>query len=194
MTLSLIDIRIANDAPEGFVEFHIRADALLPATCLVVIERPGQDKAFLADDGWQSNYFRVATSVRHDLPFVSCLRLSDTMLRCLETGYNYRITIFDPNGKELGLFVVNWFPPADLQSSVARQRLPPAVVLASDELRPVSTDPNEETPEAGPAVAPPHFEAPRISPPLRQVTRCGHCGGEVFSTLINCPYCGHIIC
>lgn len=193
MNLSLIDILMAPDAPERFCEFRIRADAPLPSSCVVVIERPGQDKAFLAADGWQANYVRLATPIRHDPPAASCLRLSGSLLRFLETGYNYRITLFDDDGAQLGLFVVNWYPPPDLLPPVAPPRSTSAGVTdsTSDKRQPDPADPADKLPGTGAAVVPPRPDMGRTNQPSRNLKLCG-CESQrtVFSTMAACPFCG----
>lgn len=195
MSLSLIEVRVAADAPGKYCEFRIAADAPLPATCLIAIERPGQDKAFLAADGWQSNYVRLATPVCHDEPDASCLRLSGTLLRFLETGYNYRLTLFDPHGTELGMFVVNWYPPPSFLSPAPPPHRPSAVATdaTAEELRPVPADQDDEPPNVSAGFRPPFPDSPSHHQPTRQVTRCAQCKGEVFSTFATCPYCGHVL-
>jgi hypothetical protein len=196
MNLSLIDILIAPDAPERFCEVRIRADAPLPSSCVVVIERPGQDKAFLATDGWQANYVRLATPIRHDPPAASCLRLSGSLLRFLETGYNYRITLFDDGGAQLGLFVVNWYLPPDLLPPVAPPRSMSAAVTdsTSDKRQPDPANPADELPGTGAAVLLPRPDTARTDQPPRQVKPCG-CESQrmVFSTMVTCPFCGRAL-
>ena len=199
MTISLIDVRMAPDASENFCDLRIRTDAPLPETCLAVIERPGQEKAFLAADGWQANYVRLKISVLDQAPGISCLRMSRYLLVFLETGYNYRISLSGSDGKELGLFVINWYPPAGFLSPALPSRrskpaepdlLNPVVQqpVAEVEGEPVSPEPDPEP--AALRSSPPPRVAPK-GPSLRQVMRCTSCGGEVFSTFTACPYCGH---
>ena len=201
MTISLIDVRMAPDASENFCDLRIRADAPLPETCLAVIERPGQEKAFLAADGWQANYVRLKISVLDEAQDISCLRMSRSLLGFLETGYNYRISLSGSEGEELGLFVINWYPPAGFLSSARPLRrskpaepdfLDPVVEQPVAEFveEPFSPQPDPE-PAALPT-SPPPFVAPK-NPSPRQVMRCPSCAGEVFSTFTACPYCGHPI-
>jgi hypothetical protein len=195
MTISLIDVRMAPDASENFCDLLIRGDAPLPETCLAVIERPLQEKAFLAVDGWQANYVRLQISVLDEAQDISCLRMSRSLFGFLEAGYNYRISLYGAEGEELGLFVINWYPPAGFLSPARPLR--PSKPAEPDLLDPVVVQPMAEVveeplspePAALPSL-PPLPVAPK-NPSPRQVMRCPSCGGEVFSTFTACPYCGH---
>lgn len=192
MTLSLIDIRMALDEPEQFCEFRIYAEFRLPDACLLVIERPGQEKPYLGVDGWQANYIRLEAVIRYDLPTASCLRVPRGLLRSLETGYNYRISLFDCDGGELGYFVTNWYPPSGIFSPVRSVGGPATEALGKEKIEPDPTYMVELPAKAEPSEKPP----PQPSAPkkllLRQVVRCRNCGGQVFSTVATCPYCGHL--
>ena len=110
MAIEFIGVRHDPSFPDQFFEITINRDAPLPDICQVVIERPGQEEPYLASRGWQANYTHIEISLRQDETTLKGLRLSQKLLRFFEAGYNYKISLVDLEGRDLGFLVIGWNP------------------------------------------------------------------------------------
>ena len=181
MSYDQIGFRPDPDFPDRYFEIALRAEPALPALCKIVIERPGQEKAFLSTSGWQAGYARIEAQTRKDEGGLNALRLPRSMIAFLEVGYNYKIGILDGQGEELGFFVTSWNPGSALM------KRPPARVDVAKPAEPEEPElPSEpHVRRTGQEDAP-----PRKAETPRAVIRCANCKGEIFSTFASCPYCG----
>ena len=182
MTINQIAVRPDPTLPDQFFEITISTQFPLLGACKAMIERPGQEEAYLASSGWQANYTHIEVALRQDHTPLQGLRLSRNLLRFFEPGYNYKISLFDMQGAELGFFVIGWNPGQDLLTP----RRPADLPIATEpmpELEPI--------PQTVPL--PPEFKAVQVQPRVfvspREVIQCRKCGGEIFSTFATCPYC-----
>jgi hypothetical protein len=149
-----------------------------------VIERPGQEQAFLASGGWQANYTHLKVSLRQDDTPRQGLRLSRDLLKFFESGYNYKISLFDLHDQDLGFFVIGWNPGQELLIQPSPEGLHPI---------PEPRREPEPEPEPAPRLGPEPLPEPELEPILvaaREVVQCRKCRGEIFSTFSACPYCG----
>ncbi len=192
MLIDLIEVRPDLSMPKQFFEITICTAAPLPNSCEVVIERPGQDKPYLASSGWQANYIRLKVVLRKDVTPHCGLRLPRDILHFFETGYNYKMCLHDLQDGELGFFVVSWDPSRELlnQQSIPTQPVaaPPIQVLETELL--ASEEPKSILDQKPEVMLNPVQKLKPISDRPRVVMRCKKCGGEIFSTFASCPYCG----
>ena len=158
--------------PNGFFEIIIGSQRPLPEYGQVVIERPGQQEAYLATKGWQANYAYLEITICQDNTSLLGLRLSRNLMRFFQSGYNYKISLFDLNQAELGFLVISW----DLGDDVV---VPP---------HPIPPEPPPPSPDPLPGEPTPAPQIEVLAP--REVIRCKGCGHEVFSTFLACPFCG----
>jgi hypothetical protein len=176
-----------------------------------VIERPGQEEPYLSPGGWQANYTQIRAQLRKigrrrdDAPLHG-LRLSKDILRFFEAGYNYKISLFELQGGELGFFVIGWDHVVEPVPNPEPSPVPEPMPRPEPDPKPFpmpgpeplpdpepSPDPGPEPqPLPDPSPAPmPDPEPKPIGVPV--VVRCPECDGEIFSTFSTCPYCGSSI-
>ena len=183
MGFDQISFRPDPEFPDRYFEIGLRAEPALPALCHIVIERPGQEKAFLSPGGWQAGYARIEAQTRQDGGGLNALHLPRRLIDFLEVGYNYKIGILDGKGEDLGFFVTSWNPDADLM------KRPPASAPVAKLAEPAPEEP-EIPPDTPVRRAEPEDALPRKDETPRAVIRCTNCNGEIFSTFAICPYCG----
>jgi hypothetical protein len=176
MDFQQIDFRPDPYFPDRYFEIALRAEPELPNLCHVVIERPGQEKAFLWTSGWQAGYVRIEAQTRQDGIGLSLLRLPQSLIDFLEVGYNYKISILDGEGKDLGFFAKSLDP--------RMLKRPPAGP-------PIDTGVTEAKETELPPVQPirPTDTHPVVINMPRSTIRCTNCKGEIFSTSANCHWC-----
>ena len=213
MVIDLIGISPDPSIPSQFLELNLGTQFPLPETCEVVIERPGQEEPYLAPGGWQANYTQIRVQLRKigrrrdDLPLYG-LSLSREILRFFEAGYNYKISLFELQGGELGFFVIGWDhvsePLPNPEPSPVPEPMPQPVPQPVPEPEPSPMPDPEPFPDPEPPPDPGPEPLPGPSPasmPNHQpkpigasvVLRCPKCDGEIFSTFSTCPYCGSSI-
>ena len=179
MVINYIAVRPDFHDPNEFFEIIISRKQPLPEFCGAVIERPGQEEAYLAANGWQANLAHLEVTLREDDISVFGLRLPRSLLRFFQPSYNYKISLFDVNQGDLGFFVIGWNPP----DGVINQPSPETLQInhgsmLSPAIHPV---PSQREPD--------EVQKTAISA-QRQVIRCGDCNVEIFSTFSSCPFCG----
>lgn len=169
----------------GSVNLMIRGDLSLSERCKIAIERPGQNRPYLTEDGWGSNYRKCLIDVITSAEGVVDLCLPAAFTRCLDPEHNYKVELFDLDDGSVGIFGMNWTPPARIRAMSA-QAPAPAVFTPAEEVAEPEAEPQPVEPEAEhePVMAP----KPRLI--QRTVRSCVRCGGQIFSTFVVCPYCG----
>jgi len=177
MIIDYIGVRPDFRAPNQFFEITISRQEPLPEFCQLVIERPGQEESYLTTNGWQANYAYLEISLRQDGSSVLGLRLSRNLLRFFQPSYNYKISLFDVNQGDLGFFVIGWNPGDDV------------LVPTNHEAQQINPEPPPFLPPADPVPLEPEAVLPVPVVAQREVIRCRECGGEIFSTFQQCPYC-----
>jgi hypothetical protein len=183
MGFDLIGFRPDPDFPDRYFEIALRVESALTEQCNIVIERPGQEKAFLSTGGWQAGYARIEVQTRQGGGGLNALRLPKSLIDFLEVGYNYKIGILDGKGEDLGFFVTSWNPDAALM------KRPPASAPVAKLAEPAPEEP--ELPQELPVRRTGLEDVPpRKAETARAVIRCDNCNGEIFSTFAICPYCG----
>ena len=179
MTIEYLGVRGDLAGSDSSLYLMVRGDLQLSDSCRIVIERPGQNRPYLAESGWQSNYTKclihVVSSGQGD--FDLCLPLSVT--EHLDSEYNYKVELFDLTDESVGVFGMNWTPPPRGRSKRVAPVVPPPVYV-----------PPETEPVPEPVVPEPIYEPPKPRVAQRTVMNCVRCGGQIFSTFSACPYCG----
>jgi hypothetical protein len=159
----------------------ITIDREIPVSCKIAIERPGQERPYLAANGWQSNYKRLSIKVIPKGQGNYLLNVPVEFAKFLDAEHNYKVDLFDETDGVLGFFVMPWAPPAKMRSSRS------ATPFVQPEPQPVKQAEStlvEELPRVPPVVP----DKPKTI--IRTLQNCRRCGGEIFSTLVACPYCG----
>jgi hypothetical protein len=185
MTIEYLGVRGDITGSRDALTLIVRGDLPLFDSCKIVIERPGQNRPYLAESGWQSNYQKCLIDVVRsgEVDFYLCLPLS--FARYLDSEHNYKIELFDLSDLSVGTFGMNWTPPPRPRGFRVEPVTPAPVKVEDDPPKP------EPIPE-------PIFPEPEVvlyMPPgsplkKREVVNCVHCGGQIFSTFSVCPYCG----
>jgi hypothetical protein len=163
----------------------------------VAIERPGQDRPYLASGGWQANYTCIKATLHRDGAEIHSLRLPRNLLSFFEPNNNYKISLLNLQGEDLGFFVMSWDLGPEVRPNPKPPRVPDpeATQVSGLELVPVPSPTPIQTAELVlvPNVTPLVLEGPiprPVSPAGPTVTQCKRCRGDVFSTFSACPYCG----
>lgn len=185
MTIEYLGVRSDLTSSRNSLNLIVRGELPLTDSCKIVIERPGQNKPYLAENGWQSNYKKCLIDVVRsgEVDFDLCLPFG--FAQHLDSEHNYKVELFDLNEMHVGTFGMNWTPPPRLRA-VRAEPISPSPVKAM-----------EEPPEPQPIPEPPlqefedePFIPPRTPAAKREVVNCAHCRGQIFSTFSVCPYCG----
>jgi hypothetical protein len=185
MTIEYIRVRSNITGSHNTLNLIVRGSLPFSNVCKIVIERPGQNLPYLAEKGWQSNYHKCLIDVVRsgEMDFDLCLPLG--LVQYLDSEHNYKVGLFDLNDVHVGSFGMNWSPPP--RPRVVRVE---PVVLAPVKFE---KDPNEPEPNPEPIIQEPAGDPYIPSPlpvPKREILNCVYCGGQIFSTLFICPYCG----
>ena len=185
MTIEYLGIRSDSTYSRNSIDLLVRGDFSLSNSCKIVIERPGQNRPYLAEDGWQSNFRKCLVEV---IPsgggnFTLCLPLA--FADYLDPEYNYRVELFDLADESVGLFGMNWTPPPRIRAKAVDPAVQP--VVKDDDSS--SEDMPEQKPIA-PEVKADTYEPPKPRAAPRTVLNCTVCRGQIFSTFKVCPYCG----
>lgn len=170
---------------------RLRLGGSIPASrsLKIVIERPGQNRPYLAESGWQSNFTREVIEVLFSDAATFDLRLPMGLARFLDSEHNYKVELFDMVDNSLGAFGMNWLPPpraivpARPPKEPEEERVPEKPVHEMFALDIVIPEPTAAELESEPA----HIAKP--SAVNRTVETCSNCGGQIFSTFAVCPYC-----
>lgn len=155
----------------------------------IAIERPGQNRPYLAGNGWQSNYTREVIEVLFSDAPTFDLRLPMGLARFLDSEHNYKVELFDMVDNSLGAFGMNWLPPpraivpAPPPKEPDEERVPDEPVHEPDALVIVIPEPVVTELESEPV------QIKRPTAVNRTVETCSNCGGQIFSTFAVCPYC-----
>jgi hypothetical protein len=186
MTIEYLGLRSHLTGYRNTVNLMVRGDFSLLEKCKIVIERPGQNRPYLAENGWQSNYSKSLIDVLSsgESEFELCLPLG--FAQYLDSEHNYKVELFDLDDDSVGIFGMNWTPPPRVKAL----RVEPVTLATVD----VVENLPEHEPE--PLVQEPEIalsEPPRRRVVNRKVRNCVRCGGQIFSTFIACPYCGSAI-
>jgi hypothetical protein len=199
MIIDLIGVQTGSSFPNDCFEVEISTASSLPEICEVAIERPGQDKPYLASGGWQANYNCIRASIIQDGSVVHGLHLPRNLLRFFEPGNNYKISLFDLQGEDLGFFVMSWDLGPEVRPNPTPSRVPDPEPkqISSPELAqlPSTAQILNAAPVSVPDVMPLKLEGPIPTPvapvgPIIIQCRNRKCRGEIFSTFPACPYCG----
>jgi hypothetical protein len=158
----------------------ITIDKELPGNCKMAIERPGQERPYLAANGWQSNYKRFSIKVVPKGQGSYLLNVPVELSKFLDAEHNYRVDLFNETDGVLGFFGMNWSPPVKMRSP---RPAPPFVQPEPQPVKQAEPALGEELPPVPPVVP----DKPKTI--TRTVQNCRKCGGEIFSTLVVCPYC-----
>lgn len=181
MTIEYLGVRNDFTGSRNTLNLMVRGDFPLSDSCKIVIERPGQNRPYLGENGWQSNYKKclidVVTSGGGE--FDLCLPLG--FAQFLDSEHNYKVELFDLSDESVGIFGMSWTPPPRIRA------------MRVERPEPVPEYVPEEPPEPEPVVEEPEiliYESPRLRVVSREVRNCMRCGGQIFSTFAVCPYCG----
>jgi len=189
MTIEYLGIRSDFTGSRNTINLMVRGHFPLSDKCKIVIERPGQNRPYLAEDGWQSNCEKCLIEVAPsgEVDFDLCLPLA--FARYLDSEHNYKVELFELNDVSVGTFGMNWTPPPRIRAARS-EPIPPAPVKVVQDL----PEPEPEaTPDQDPIIEEAHIEPyvpsrPRVND--RVVQKCIRCRGQIFSTFSVCPYCG----
>ena len=185
MTIEYLGVRSDPTGSRNSLNLIVRGELPLTDSCKIVIERPGQNRPYLAESGWQSNYEKCLIDVTRsgEVDFDLCLPFS--FAQYLDSEHNYKVELFDLTDMSVGTFGMNWTPPPKLRAVRVEPVVPPPVVieaLPEPELipEPVFPEPEDES----------YIPPPRNPVAKREVVNCVNCRGQIFSTFSVCPYCG----
>jgi hypothetical protein len=197
MIIDLIGIRTVSNFSNDCFEIEISTASALPEICEVTIERPGQDRPYLASGGWRANYTCIKASIHQDGAEIHGLRLPRDLLSFFEPNNNYKINLLNLQGEDLGFFVMSWDLGPEVRPNPAPRRVPdpePKQISGLELSQGPSPAPKQTAePLLVPYVAPLVLEGPiprPVSPAGPTVIQCKKCFGDVFSTFSACPYCG----
>lgn len=189
MTIEYLGVRSDFTGSRDSLNLIVRGDLPLSDSCKIVIERPGQNRPYLAESGWQSNYKKCLIDVVRSGEAEFGLRLPLAFAQYLDSEHNYKVELFDLADMSVGTFGMNWSPPPRLRVVRTEPVAPPPAEVEEDPPQPEPDpipipDPVFPEPEEDPYIP------PRPPQPKREVMNCLHCGGQIFSTFAVCPYCG----
>lgn len=197
MIIDLIGIRTLSSFSNDCFEVEISTASALPEICEVAIERPGQDRPYLAYGGWQANYTCIKASLHQDGAGIHGLRLPRNLLSFFEPNNNYKISLLDFQGEDLGFFVMSWDLGPEIRPIPKPPRVPipePTQVSGIELVQAPSPAPRQTeelvlVPDVTPLVLEGQIPRP-VSPAGPTVVQCKKCRGDVFSTFSVCRYCG----
>ena len=181
MTIEYLGVRTDFIGSLNSIDLRVRGDFSLTDKCRIVIERPGQNRPFLTESGWQSNYKKCVIDVvpSGECDFDLCRPLG--FAQFLDPEYNYKVEVFDMADESVGIFGMNWTPPPRIKTKSVDPVVPPPMEPPDD--------PTEDAPIVpDPKTAP--YEPPKPPTAQRTVLNCVRCKGQIFSTFQVCPYCG----